>query len=115
MEPEIEVPIFCKYCHLPVTVDDYFCPHCGKKLKEKPAAMELWPLVWLFVLSSLLPPLGIGLTIRYIRSEDERARSVGWISLFVTIVALIVSILIAKSVMDSVNQQINTQMQNYNF
>lgn len=105
--------MFCKFCNLPITRADYFCPNCGKKLKDKPVSMSFWPLIWLFVLSSVLPPLGILLTIRYIKSEDERARTVGWISLVVTVVALIVTLLISKSLLDSVNQQINTQLQNY--
>lgn len=106
------MPLVCKYCSLPVTPEDYFCPNCGKKLKEKPASLGVWSIIWLFVLSILLPPLGIGLTIRYIKSEDERARTLGWISLVVTVVALIVTVLVAKSAMDSLTQQINSQMEN---
>lgn len=105
----------CRYCAGAITTDDYFCPSCGKKLKEKPVSTDLWPLVWLFILSALLPPLGIGLTIRYIRSEEEKTKLIGWISLMVMAVALIVSIWFAKSVMDGFNQKINSQLQEFNF
>lgn len=125
MEPEqnilsttVEVPevhLTCKYCHLPVTLQDFYCPHCGKKLKDKPVSTDLWPLVWLFVLSTLLPPLGIGLTIRYIKSEDQKAKSIGWISLMVTGLALIAAVYASKAILDVINSQVSSQMQNYNF
>lgn len=105
----------CKYCSLPVTPVDYFCPNCGKKLKDKPVSIGFWALVWLFGLSAFAPPFGIGLTIKYMRAEDEQARTLGWISLVVTLVALIVTILLTKTLMENLNQQINSQMQNYQF
>lgn len=103
----------CRYCSQPITTFDYFCPSCGKKLKEKPISTEFWPLVWLFVLSLFFPPFGLGKTIRYIRSEDEKAKVMGWLSLIVTVVAIIVTIWISKTAMDNVNKQINTQLENY--
>lgn len=105
----------CKYCSLPVTPVDYFCPNCGKKLKDKPVSTGFGALVWLFGLSAFAPPFGIGLTIKYMKSEDEQARALGWVSLIVTIVALILTILLTKSLMDNLNQKINTEMQKYQF
>ena len=105
----------CKHCSLPVTNEDYFCPHCGKKLNDKPVSTGAWSIVWLFVLSVLLPPLGIGLTMRYIKADEESTRMIGWISLIVTVVSLIVAIWIAKLALDGINQQINSQLDNFQF
>lgn len=105
----------CKYCGKPVVAEQYFCPFCGKKLKNPPVSMSLRSLVWLFVLSTILPPLGIGLTIRYIKAEDEKAKRIGWISLIVTAIAVVVMVLLSISAMNSATQQINSQMQNYQF
>ena len=115
MDPNIGVVMVCKYCSLPISREDFFCPHCGKKLKEKPVSLGIWSLLWLLILSTLVPPFGIGLTIRYIRAEDKRARTIGWISLIITIVALVATVWISIGLMDSINQQVNSAMQNYQF
>ena len=113
--PNITVPMFCKYCSQPITPLDYFCPNCGKKLKDKPVSLGIWALIWLFILSAFLPPLGFGLTLRYIRSEDSTARIVGWISVIVTVVAIILAVVWTKSAMDSFSKTLNQQMQGYEF
>lgn len=115
MDPQLNLPILCKYCSQPVDKDAYFCPSCGKKLKEKEASLSAGALLWLFILSTLLPPLGLGVTIRYIKSEDEKAKMIGWISLIVMILAILIGIWVAKGAMDNFNQQLNSQLQNYNF
>lgn len=105
----------CRYCSQPITTFDYFCPSCGKKLKDKPVSTDFWPLVWLFALSALFPPFGIGRTLRYIKADEEKAKMMGWISLIVTIFAFTLTIWITKRTMDNLNKQINSQLQNYNF
>ena len=105
----------CKFCSAPVSRDDFFCPHCGKKLKEKAVSLDFLPIVWLFVLSTLLPPFGIGLTFSYIKTEDGRAKIVGWVSLVLTIMAFVGTLMLAKSMMDTINQQIGTVTQDYQF
>lgn len=75
--------------------------------------MSFGALLWLFILSTLLPPLGIGRTFRYIKAEDKKAKMVGWISLVVTIIAAVVMVLWSISALNSVNQQINSQMSQY--
>ncbi len=77
--------------------------------------MGFWPLVWLFILSIFLPPLGLGLTIRYIKSPEKNARIVGWISLVVTILASIEAVILSISVLQTINSQVNSQLQNYQF
>lgn len=115
MEPQIPTILTCRFCNAPISREDFFCPHCGKKLREKPVSTELAPLVWLFVLSALLPPFGFGLTLRYIRSDDDMAKKLGWISLFVTSFALLITLWLSKVIVDSIAQQLNQQMQGLYF
>ena len=115
MEQDVAKPVVCQYSSFPVTDENYFCPHCGKKLKDKPVSIGTWAIVWLFVLSVLLPPLGIGLTMRYIKADEESTRTIGWISLLVTVVSLMVAIWISKLALDGINQQINSQLENFQF
>lgn len=106
---------YCKFCSATVSVGDYFCRDCGKKLKEKPVSLGPLPLLWLFVLSAFLPPFGIGLSIKYIRDQNEKARVVGWVSLLITAIVIILSVQFTLSAMQTINQQINSEMQNYLF
>ena len=115
MDPQFGVVVICKYCSLPISREDFFCPHCGKKLKDKPVSLGILSLSWLFILSTLVPPFGIGLTIRYIRAEDERARIIGWVSLGITVFALVTTVWISIGLMNTINQQMNSVMQSYQF
>jgi len=114
VEPE-PIIFTCKYCAYPISKESFYCPHCGKKLREKPASLGILSLLLLFVLSTFLPPLGLGMTIRYIKAEDKTAKIVGWISLVLTISAIFITILLAKSMFEDLNQQINSQMSDYKF
>ena len=114
-EQTITPPITCKYCHLKVSIGDYYCPNCGKKLKNKPVSTGLWALVWLFILSAFFPSLGLGLTIRYIRSADNKSKIIGWISLLITVIAFVGALLAVKVVLETFNQQMNSLLQNNQF
>jgi predicted nucleic acid-binding Zn ribbon protein len=114
--PPIQTPLpqkLCKYCNNAVTESDFYCPKCGKKIKEKPASLSPLSLIWLLILSVLLPPLGIGVTIRYMKDSDERARTIGWISLLITIVSIVVMVVLSFSVFKNLNDQINGQLNGF--
>jgi hypothetical protein len=98
-----------------VGITDFFCPVCGKNIKEKPIATGTLVQIGLYLVSVLLPPLFIGWTIRYLKSKDPTAKQIGMISLGLTIVSLTVAIWLTiafvKNITKGVNQQLN-QYQN---
>ena len=94
------------------TIDDkvFYCPICGKKIKEKPVNLDFGRIAWLIFLSAVLPPLNISLTMRYIKSPDVKARQWGWISLGVMCLALGLVTWWGIKWAENVNKQVNQEM-----
>lgn len=96
----------CPFCAAPVGESNYFCANCGKKLKEKPVSTSFTALVGLYLVSVFLPPFGLGLTIRYLKSTEPTAKTMGIISLLLTILALMLGVWWAMSSWNGLRQQI---------
>ena len=109
----------CPFCNNKIDAKAFYCPICGKKVREKPVSTKFWPVALLFFLSIFLPPLNIGLTIRYMKSADHKAKTIGKISLFVMTAVIVVACIAAyyttKYVSDQVNSQINQEMKGLNY
>lgn len=100
----------CPFCNADLDPAAFFCPSCGKKVREKPVSTAFWAQAALYAVSVLLPPFGIGMTIRYLRSPDKIAKRAGWISVVLTSLALVVvfwsTYVMTKSISDQVNQSL---------
>lgn len=76
----------CPVCHEPVRSEFYFCPNCGKNLKEKPLPMDLSAQISIYLLSIVTPPLCF-LTIKwwhgvkYLKTNDPKAKKIGVIAI----------------------------------
>lgn len=111
--PVLPQPVFvtlCPFCSLQLPANAFFCIHCGKKLKSKPVGIGLLPQLWLYFLSLCLPPLGIGLTIRYIKDDSSKAKKIGWISLLMTVVSIVFAIFAAVALIQNMNSLIEQQI-----
>jgi uncharacterized membrane protein YvbJ len=109
---EAPSPLICPQCHLPVSLDDYFCPNCGKNLREKPPSTTWLTQLGLYALSFFLPPLGLWPAVKYLKSADPKAKKIGWVIVVITVIAIIISIWLFQiflvQVQDSFNNAINT-------
>jgi amino acid transporter len=65
----------------------------------------------IYLVSFFLPPFGLGWAFKYIRSDDEKAKKIGWIAVILTIVSLLLTFWVSKAFMDKITQSINSQMQ----
>jgi uncharacterized OB-fold protein len=110
MEPQIGAQTTCPNCGLPITAGANYCPNCGRKLKEKEVSTGMWALLWLFFVSVFLPPFGLGLTLRYLKSTDKTIRVFGIISLLLTVGVLVWAIWSVLAVLKSINQMVNQQL-----
>lgn len=101
----------CPFCHIALKDDYYFCPNCGKKLKDPPmtAAKE----IGIYLLSVLLPPLGLWPGIRYILSGNAKTRRVGWIAVGLTVLATIITIWLFMGFMNGLTQGLNSSLNQY--
>ena len=108
MQPE-QKP--CPKCKLPILDTYYFCPNCGKSLKLKPSATSVLTQIGIYLLSALLPPLGLWPGIKYLRTENGKAKVIGAVAIFLTIVSTVLTILLTMKLVnqfkDTLTNQIN--------
>jgi len=83
----------------------YFCPNCGKKIKEPPLSTSIGKQIYIYALSILLPPLGLWPGIKYLLQGSTKARIIGIVAIVLTIISTVLTI---KITLDFVNSQINT-------
>ena len=101
----------CPVCHFPLTDNYYFCPNCGKQLKEPPISIAKQLSV--YAVSVLLPPLGLWPGIKYLLAESPQTKKVGIIAIILTVVSSIITIWLFMGIMNGVNQSLGSQMNQY--
>jgi hypothetical protein len=62
----------------------------------------------IYLVSFLLPPLGLGWGFKYVRHHDESVKRIGKIAIILTIVSIILTLWISKSFMDSYSKTLNS-------
>lgn len=103
----------CPKCGQSIETGFFYCPTCGVKLKEKPVSANSGDLTKLFLLSWLLPPFGLPMTIRFIRSPEAKARTAGWISLAGTILILGLATWWTTLQINRLTEEMNRQLNGY--
>ena len=119
--PEAPQPIqdICLYCHQPILPTYYFCPNCGNKIKGTPLSTSVQTQLGLYAFSIILPLICFLFVtkwqgLKYLRSQDEKTKSIGYIACFLLAVSTVVTIWYAvvwtqQTIQQSVND-INTEM-----
>ena len=97
----------CEKCKYQIQPEWYFCPNCGKVLKEKPISISIRKQILIYLVSFFLAPLGLGWGIKYIRYKDNKVRLVGLIAILLTIISLGLLILTFKNIMDQYPKLLN--------
>lgn len=77
----------CKNCKTQVAESYYFCPNCGKKLKEPPFKFSLGKTIGILLGSFLFPPFGLLPGIKYFLKNDVRAQAIGVLAIAITIIS----------------------------
>ena len=103
-------PQFCPVCKFGIVEGYVFCAHCGTKLKDVPFEISMQKQIGVYLLSFFLPPLGLWPGIRYLRNADQKAKHVGLIAIFLTILATVISIWATVGFVNTVNKTVNSQM-----
>ena len=109
MEPQI----ICHNCKISVLSSDYFCPNCGKKIKDKPLSTGLLKQILIYSLSIFLPPLGLWPAIRYLRQPDKKSKSIGLVIVVLTIISIVITTYLSINLLNSINKEINNQLNVY--
>jgi hypothetical protein len=103
----------CPFCNQEIDPTAFFCPLCGKNVRAKPLSTSIGARILVYLLSVLVPPFGLGLTFRYLRSPDSKAKKIGRISMILTITALIVICWLTFYLTKNISDQVNQEMQKY--
>jgi len=103
----------CPYCQGSISSADYFCPSCGKKLKEKPLATTFGKQLMIYLISVFLPPLGILPAIKYLRQPDAKSKKIGLVTLVLTIISVIVTTWLTIGLVNSLSKGMSDQLNLY--
>ena len=91
----------CPYCGFLIYDTFYFCPNCGKKLKNTQLSTSLGKQIGIYALSIFLPPLGIIPGFRYLFQKDNKAKAVGVIAILLTIISTFITVQLTISLLTS--------------
>lgn len=103
----------CPYCKANVPSSDFFCPACGKKLKEKPPSTSTSRQILIYLLSVFLPPLGIWPAIKYLRQSDEKSKKIGLAAIILTVISIVITIWLTAGFVKLFQKQLGTQLNPY--
>lgn len=101
--------IICPHCQKMAHDTDYFCPFCGKKLKDPPLSTSFGKQIGLYLFALLLPPFGIIPAVKYLRADSQKARNIGIVILVLTAVIIIITLALTVQVITEANKVISAQ------
>ena len=106
-------PTLCPNCNATIQPIFRFCPTCGKNITDATSPITLSKQIGVYLLSILLPPLGLWPGFTYLRSKKPNGKMVGWIAIILTNIGTVITIALFMQLMDSVNKSINQQLKMY--
>ncbi|MBI1838863.1 MAG: zinc-ribbon domain-containing protein [Candidatus Colwellbacteria bacterium] len=85
---EVTLQKQCPKCKTEVSETAYFCSNCGQPLKSRPESTSIPKQILIYFVSFFLAPLGLVYTFKYLRQPDKKSKTIGAVSLALTIVAI---------------------------
>ena len=105
--------LLCPVCQFKIQSDWFFCPNCGKGLKEKPLVISIGKQIIIYLVSFFLTPLGLGWGLKYVRSTDKKVKTIGIISIVLTVLSIILISMVFKSFIDQYSKVLNNLVPSY--
>jgi hypothetical protein len=102
--------LLCSACQFKILDDWFFCPNCGKNIKEKITEISVSKQILIYAVSFFLAPLGLGWGLKYIGSKNKKIKTVGMISIALTIASIILMMLSLKGFVDQYVKTLNQIM-----
>src|SRR5581483_7606560 len=101
----------CPRCHASSPITSFFCPNCGRKLKEPPLSTSLLKQILLYSGAVLLPPSGLFTGIKYLsHGEDGKTKAIGVILLLLTFISVAVSVWILVGLWQETTSVLNAEL-----
>lgn len=98
----------CKYCGALITPGTYYCSNCGKILNDPPFAISTMRIIWLSVISVLLPPFGLIPGVKYMLKNDTKATMVGLLLVILTFLSFAFMIYFSLGLLNNLMNQLNS-------
>ena|SRR3989338_1487474 len=103
----------CPICKADINSGFYFCPNCGKKIKDKPLSTTIAKQIIYFLVSAMLPPVGLWWAVKYLRQTDAVSKKIGIAIIVITVIATAVTLKLAIDTMNTVNDSVSKQLNIY--
>ena len=100
--------MICRFCGKEIPENSFFCPSCGKKLKDREENLTLGREIFIYAFSFFLTPLGLYWFFKYFRGPEAVKKRVAYISLIITVITILTTVVVTVSYLKSVNKYINS-------
>lgn len=94
----------CPSCGSPVSPDFYFCPNCGKKIKEPPPSASFSAQFTVYFVSLFIPPFGLWYAYKYLRYGGSTQKKIGYAAIVLTIAGIWLVVWTSQVLISSLNQ-----------
>ena len=91
----------CPICATQITPEWFFCPNCGKELREKPFSVSIGKQIGMYLVSFFLAPIGLHWAVRYLRYKDIKAKRLGLFIIVLTGMSVSITLFTFKKVADT--------------
>jgi hypothetical protein len=105
--------LVCSRCHFHLSPEFYFCPYCGRKIKEPPPSTSFAKQMSIYIFSVFFPPFGLWPAFRYLRQPEPKKKTIGVVAIVLTIISLAWTVWFTLGFMKQFNQSFDQQMQLY--
>lgn len=103
----------CPVCKISVTDNDFFCPNCGKKLKDKPVTTGIGKQLVVYSICLFAPPFGLVWAWKYFKLGTAEGKKIGIICIILTVISLVISYWSYVEMKKFIDGLVNSQMQQY--
>ncbi len=100
----------CPKCGYQILPTYNFCPNCGYRFKNPPLSTSLGKQIYLYLISILLPPLGLFPGIKYLLDKNPTAKIIGIILITLTLLSSVIYVKLSMDLVNSQVNQLNTQL-----
>lgn len=100
----------CKFCQNPISQTYFFCPYCGKKLRQPPLSTSGGKQIGIYLVAVFFPIFSIVPGIRYINQADSKSKTVGIVTLLLTGISLLLNVYFVFILIDYFKQLLNSPL-----
>ncbi len=90
----------CLKCNTEASEAAYFCYNCGQVIKPRPESTSVSRQILIYLVSFFLAPFGLVFAFKYLSQPDKKSKTIGIISIILTVVSIGAALLVGKTFID---------------